>query len=59
VCNKRGPQTFGTDKRLTLVQQLNLMQHCANSPPGRPKPGCLRVVWKSVVNGRVLVSETL
>jgi hypothetical protein len=58
ICNKRGPQTFGNDQRLTFVQQLSLMQRCANNPPGRPNPDCLQVRWTTIVDGRVVEEGT-
>jgi len=48
VCDRGGPQTFGSLPRLTPGQQLNLLQHCANGTPRRGAvidPTCLRVRW--------------
>jgi hypothetical protein len=45
VCNKRGPQTIGNAPRLSMLQQLNMLNNCANNPPRRQSNNCLRVRW--------------
>ena len=48
VCGPRGPQTFGSVPRLSPVQRLALLRHCANGTPasgGAIAPTCLQVRW--------------